>query len=317
MNPYFNLGLKMTEVLNSRRRINNSKLKEPDKVGRLFALIGWVSGAAVASSVVIYTSQSVPETTSTMQMAARSFKSPPFADSIETGSIPSSIGKKTANTMLLSELKQINQTNALLRAHSMSLARRLTFVEKKLAQQNSENTDFIETGSIARSAKALQQTDYSSKARVIVTQRPFDPHLDIDQPHITKQAPLQAPVIAAKLDHTDEKQIAYKILHQNIVQKNATSKRATQTQFGIDLGSSKTLSEISHKWSQLSSKAPKLLANLKPLATIHEHNDATILHLIVGPFSNAEDTEFLCAKLRPDVSNCSTVTYEGQKISIQ
>jgi hypothetical protein len=93
---------------------------------------------------------------------------------------------------------------------------------------------------------------------------------------------------------------------------------ATRSQFGIDLGAERSIGALRTHWIKLTEKFDAITKGYEPLISVSDAQGGVMLHLVVGPFSNAAEAAEICAKLRASgLSACTPVLYDGQRLALR
>lgn len=92
-----------------------------------------------------------------------------------------------------------------------------------------------------------------------------------------------------------------------------------RTEFGIDLGSAKSIEGLRAVWRGAIKASPQHLASLQPIIVVKERNDGLgmQLRLVAGPLADAAEAAKVCASLLTENNRpCETSVYEGQRLSL-
>lgn len=93
---------------------------------------------------------------------------------------------------------------------------------------------------------------------------------------------------------------------------------STRSQFGIELGTDQSMGALRTRWVKLMEQFGTVMAGYEPVISASDSDKGVLLHLVVGPFSNAEEAAATCAKLRTSgLSICAPVPYDGQRLALQ
>jgi cell division protein FtsB len=93
---------------------------------------------------------------------------------------------------------------------------------------------------------------------------------------------------------------------------------ATRSQFGIDLGTDHSMGALRTRWIKLMEQFGTIMTGYEPVISVSDAQGAVMLHLVVGPFSNAAEAAEICAKLRTAGMNaCTPVPYDGQRLALR
>jgi hypothetical protein len=92
----------------------------------------------------------------------------------------------------------------------------------------------------------------------------------------------------------------------------------TRSQFGIDLGTDQTMSALRTRWIKLMEQFGMIMTGYEPVISASDTETGVVLHLVVGPFSNAQDAAQACMKLRAaGLASCAPVPYDGQSLALR
>lgn len=92
----------------------------------------------------------------------------------------------------------------------------------------------------------------------------------------------------------------------------------SRSQFGIELGTDQTMGGLRTRWVKLMEEFGMIMTGYEPLISASDSESGVTLHLVVGPFSNAQDAAEACVKLRAaGVSTCAPVPYDGQRLALR
>jgi hypothetical protein len=92
----------------------------------------------------------------------------------------------------------------------------------------------------------------------------------------------------------------------------------TRSQFGIELGTDQTMGGLRTRWIKLMEQFGMIMTGYEPVISASDGEGGVTLHLVVGPFSNAQEAAEACAKLRvAGLSSCSPAPYDGQRLALR
>ncbi len=92
---------------------------------------------------------------------------------------------------------------------------------------------------------------------------------------------------------------------------------ASHTEFGLDLGSFVSISDISSAWREISAQQKTLVGTMRPLTRVIQGADGNLkLHLILGPISNAAQAASVCAELNYANYDCTVSAFMGQRLAL-
>ncbi len=92
-----------------------------------------------------------------------------------------------------------------------------------------------------------------------------------------------------------------------------------RTEFGVDLGSAKSIEGLRAMWRGAIKTNAQHLASLQPIIVVKERNDGLgmQLRLVAGPLADAAEAAKICAGLLTESNRaCETSVYEGQRLSL-
>jgi hypothetical protein len=92
----------------------------------------------------------------------------------------------------------------------------------------------------------------------------------------------------------------------------------SRSQFGIELGTDQTMGALKTRWIKLMEQFGVIMTGYEPVINASDGKTGVMLHLVVGPFSNAAEAAEACAKLRSaGLSTCAPVPYDGQRLALR
>jgi hypothetical protein len=89
--------------------------------------------------------------------------------------------------------------------------------------------------------------------------------------------------------------------------------------YGVDLGAASTMKTLHHRWVSLRTAHPQLFEGIQPVVSVKENprTGRTELHLIVGPFANAEAAAQFCDFVVPFHVNCQPAMFDSSRLALQ
>jgi len=89
--------------------------------------------------------------------------------------------------------------------------------------------------------------------------------------------------------------------------------------YGVDLGTVSTMKTLHHRWVALRTAHPQLFAGIQPVVSVKQNSRTgrTELHLIVGPYANAETAARFCDFVVPFHINCQPAMFDGSRLALQ
>jgi len=89
--------------------------------------------------------------------------------------------------------------------------------------------------------------------------------------------------------------------------------------YGADLGTASTMKTLHHRWASLRAAHPQLFEGIQPVVSVKQNprTDRTELHLIVGPYANAETAAQFCDFVVPYHVNCQPAMFDGSRLALQ
>jgi hypothetical protein len=89
--------------------------------------------------------------------------------------------------------------------------------------------------------------------------------------------------------------------------------------YGVDLGTASTMKTLHHRWTSLRAAHPQLFEGIQPLVSVKQNprTGRTELHLVVGPYSNAEAAAQFCDYLVPFHLTCQPAMFDGSRLALQ
>lgn len=102
-------------------------------------------------------------------------------------------------------------------------------------------------------------------------------------------------------------------------QAEAAETTSARTDFGIDLGSARTLASMRTAWNQIRRNHGSLLDGLRPVIGVRDGKGGQVdLRLIVGPIPNAAVAAKLCAQLiAAGGLACQPAMFDGQRLALR
>jgi hypothetical protein len=93
----------------------------------------------------------------------------------------------------------------------------------------------------------------------------------------------------------------------------------TTTPYGADIGTASTMKTLNLRWKSLRSAHPAIFDGLQPLVSVKQnpHTNRTELHLVVGPYSNAEAATQFCDFIVPYHLSCQPAMFDGSRLALQ
>jgi hypothetical protein len=94
---------------------------------------------------------------------------------------------------------------------------------------------------------------------------------------------------------------------------------ATATAYGADIGTALTMKALHTRWTWLRTAHPALFEGLQPLVSLKQNarTNRTELHLVVGPYSNADAAEQFCDFIVPFHLTCQPAMFDGSRLALQ
>lgn len=92
----------------------------------------------------------------------------------------------------------------------------------------------------------------------------------------------------------------------------------TKTEFGIDVGSEKSLDGMRALWNSIKGIYGAQMDNLRPVIAVREgaRGNAVELRLVIGPVANASAAAKLCAGFTQNLP-CQPVVFDGQRLALR
>jgi hypothetical protein len=91
------------------------------------------------------------------------------------------------------------------------------------------------------------------------------------------------------------------------------------TPYGVDLGTAATVKLLHRRWASLRAAHPQLFNGVQPVVSIKQNprSGRTELHLVVGPYANAETASQFCDFVVPFRLNCQPTMFDGSRLAAQ
>lgn len=89
--------------------------------------------------------------------------------------------------------------------------------------------------------------------------------------------------------------------------------------YGVDLGTASTIKTLHQRWAALRTAHPQLFEGVQPVVSVKQNprSGRTELHLIVGPYANAETAAQFCDFVVPFHVNCQPAMFDGSRLALQ
>jgi hypothetical protein len=89
--------------------------------------------------------------------------------------------------------------------------------------------------------------------------------------------------------------------------------------YGADLGTASTMKTLHHRWASLRAAHPQLFEGIQPVVSVKQNprTGRTELHLVVGPYANAETAAQFCDFVVPYHVNCQPAMFDGSRLTLQ
>jgi hypothetical protein len=99
----------------------------------------------------------------------------------------------------------------------------------------------------------------------------------------------------------------------------AETPRPTAMPYGADIGTASTMKALNLRWKWLRSAHPAIFDGLQPLVSVRQnpHSSRTELHLLVGPYANAEAATQFCDFIVPYHLTCQPAMFDGSRLALQ
>jgi hypothetical protein len=99
---------------------------------------------------------------------------------------------------------------------------------------------------------------------------------------------------------------------------SADTPLAPVTAYGADVGTALTMKALHARWAWLRSAHPALFDGLQPLVSLKQNarTSRTELHLVVGPYSNAEAAAQFCDFVMPFHLTCQPAMFDGSRLAL-
>jgi hypothetical protein len=89
--------------------------------------------------------------------------------------------------------------------------------------------------------------------------------------------------------------------------------------YGADIGTASTMKALHARWKWLRTAHPALFDGLQPLVSLKQNprTNRAELHLIVGPYTNADAAEQFCDFIVPFHLTCEPAMFDGSRLTLQ
>jgi hypothetical protein len=93
----------------------------------------------------------------------------------------------------------------------------------------------------------------------------------------------------------------------------------TKTEFGVDLGSAKSVESLRTAWTAALRRHAKVLEGLRPVVQMRERPRpaGTEFRLVAGPIANAASAARICATLTAAGAVCAPAVFDGQRLAVR
>jgi len=91
-----------------------------------------------------------------------------------------------------------------------------------------------------------------------------------------------------------------------------------RTQFGVDLGTARSIDGLRALWRRMTAAHPSVLSDLRPVIGLKERKGMSglELRLVAGPLDDAARAAGICAAVTASRHSCATTTFEGQQLAM-
>jgi hypothetical protein len=102
-------------------------------------------------------------------------------------------------------------------------------------------------------------------------------------------------------------------------QASADATASVGQPYGADLGTAATIKTLHQRWATLRNAHPELFEGVQPVVSVKQNprSGRTELHLIVGPYANAETAAQFCDFVVPFHVNCQPAMFDGSRLALQ
>lgn len=89
--------------------------------------------------------------------------------------------------------------------------------------------------------------------------------------------------------------------------------------YGADIGTASSMKALHARWASLRAAHPHLFEGMQPLVSVKQNprTGRTELHLIVGPYSNADGAVQFCDFVVPFHLTCQPAMFDGSRLALQ
>jgi hypothetical protein len=93
---------------------------------------------------------------------------------------------------------------------------------------------------------------------------------------------------------------------------------STATAYGADIATALTMKALHTRWTWLRTAHPALFEGLQPLVSLKQNprSNRTELHLVVGPYSNADAAAQFCDFVVPFHVTCEPAMFDGSRLAL-
>jgi hypothetical protein len=102
-------------------------------------------------------------------------------------------------------------------------------------------------------------------------------------------------------------------------QASADATASVGQPYGADLGTAATIKTLHQRWATLRTAHPQLFEGVQPVVSVKQNprSGRTELHLIVGPYANAETAAQFCDFVVPFHVTCQPAMFDGSRLALQ
>jgi hypothetical protein len=89
--------------------------------------------------------------------------------------------------------------------------------------------------------------------------------------------------------------------------------------YGVDLGAAATMKSLHRRWASLRAAHPQMFDGVQPVVSLKQNprTGRTELHLVIGPYANAQTASQFCDFVVPFRLNCQPTMFDGSRLAEQ
>jgi hypothetical protein len=265
----------------------------------LWRQAGWGLAAAAALSIAVLSSRDEGATQKVAALLSSMNLGPP-------ASVPHQFDAETAARQLAQAMRGLADDRD-------RLASRLSSVERDMRETTGLIKQQIEAAKAEAIKSARQAAPWPDSAQPV-------PMTIADVAVMVKTVSPASPSAAELPSSTAAATSAASPAPSNAADNAAPEATAALGQaYGVDLGAASTMKTLHHRWVSLRTAHPQLFEGIQPVVSVKQNprTGHTELHLIVGPYANAETAAQFCDYVVPFHLSCQPAMFDGSRLALQ